>query len=194
MSPVFASATIKPPTATEGPLTLTALALGSQWQESADCITTGTLSTFEVRCSFADLVHVHNWWGFCPNAQYEALFTLSSPYVPTFAFLGFRFATDQDGTAPGGMIHAYASKDSTHFTSVNTGAVADTLIHIYGITMSNGGTTATFFIDGVQVATIFTNIPAVATTLSPVLSSVDFTEGAADQQIGGSYMGWLLNH
>ena len=188
------SSSVLAPTATEGPLTLTQLALGSQWQEGDNCITPGTLNTFMVRCSTAIIANCHNWWGMVPHSQFSNFLSLSTPFIPNCPVIAFRYAADQDGI--GGNIQCYCSTDSTNFTVVNTGIAASTStsIHIYQIITTGAGTVANFYIDGTKVATISTNVPSLGSNLSVLLSSIDITESAANQQWAVSRLGWQLNN
>ena len=47
-------------------------------------------------------------------------------------------------------------------TTVDTGVVEDTAIHLFEMTTNSTGTSVTFWIDGTSVATISTNLPPPA--------------------------------
>lgn len=112
----------------------------------------------------------------------EGLLVSNNPAVNG---VGFRFAP-----AAGDVnFQAYACTDGTHFTIVDTGIVADTAAHTFEVKNSAGGAIMLYFIDGVQVATISTNVPATSVLLGSTISVDNLgTTNAAGVKLAYSYL------
>lgn len=119
-------------------------------------ITLGVLRNLEMRVSVPTTTQVRVWIGATNNV-------IQQSDTPTDTF-GFRYSTAAGDT---GWV-AY-SHNGTAFTTVNTGVAINTASHVFRI-VNNGGSRLKFYIDGVLVATINTNIESTSTGMFAWLS------------------------
>lgn len=123
---------------------------------------------------------VRNWVGLFDGLDGNTG-DLAAPF-PIFNMVAFRFDTSVGDT----HWQAICQTDATHHTVVDTGIVPDVsgALHTFEFRMAQGVPgTVNFFIDGTQVASINTNVPASTTffnyvayveTLASVVRSVGF--------------------
>lgn len=132
---------------------------------------TGTLGTAVFSCKFSSTLTQTRWIGFT-DALLGAPGTAMNTNTPAANVLGF--IQSNTLSAPTHWF-AVAQTDATHQTLVDTGIVADTTRHAFAFVKSGG--TVTFYIDGVQVGTISTNIPAGATKLAQFIYLMNHSVG-----------------
>jgi hypothetical protein len=88
---------------------------------------------------------------------------------------------------------AICQTDATHQTIVDTLIIPDTNLHTFQILSVGGGTSIQFWIDGVLVATVSSNIPVNSLRLANLVFQDNQTNTSAATAILVSSMGWLDN-
>lgn len=116
----------------------------------------GTRDWF-MKAAIDGVVDSRYWWGFSDVTPSNAESIMNSD-TPAANFVGFRWNSTTDGS----NFQAICQTDATHQTKVDTGvAVVADAYHLFEVVPTVGGTVITFYIDGVLVATISTNLPTV---------------------------------
>lgn len=129
--------------------------------DTTDGVSLGSLYQMWTRLYLQRITLTRTWIGFMASADTQAG-KLSSA-TPNTKVFGFRF----DTTASDTKWQAYAGTTSAAKTIVNTGVTPDLNPHIFKIVQNAG--VLTYYIDGVLVATISTNLPSTSFAVSPVL-------------------------
>ena len=102
---------------------------------------------------------------------------------PAFHIVGFRYDTSAGDTGWVG----YCSTDGTHFTVTSPGPAMDTSGHSLIFLVTGNGTSITFYVDGVSIGSISTNIPAATQHLN-VVGTVDNLAVATAKLFNVSYL------
>lgn len=138
--------------------------------------------------------------------DYEGLWTQAQFTVNTKIIAGlWDLVTTTPGTTPTNGIYFFADgtispnwlarcSNSGVPTSINTGIPVDTTEHRFKISVNAAGTSATFYIDGVLVATIATNLPATTTGLIVQISHIGHTvQGGTPRRMFIDYLRLRMN-
>jgi hypothetical protein len=97
--------------------------------------------------------------------------------TPNANFVGFRWSETLDTT----HFKAICQTDSTHQTIVDTGVtVVKDAYHLFEIVPTSGGATIKFYIDGVLVATISSNVPASTVAMATLFTVDAKNSGSSD--------------
>jgi len=134
------------------------------------------LKNAQYRLNFFRNTFIRNWIGFGTDAS-PGIGNYENDAL-NFGFVGFRFSTNAGDT----HWQAYAGTDNTHVTLADTGITPDNTgaQHIYEIrTVQGTPGTILFYIDGVQVASISTNVPSATTALAFIAGSESLTAGSS---------------
>jgi len=140
----------------------------------------GLTKIFKIRSAFFTSTLVRNWVGITSGGQYISVNGFESNN-PAYNIVGFRYSAGTDS-----FWTAYCSTNDSHFTASATTVAVDItgVLHdfSFGITQGTPGTVY-FYIDGVLVATINSNVPSATTAMSPILYS-ESLDNAATPGIG----------
>ena len=149
-------------------------------------ITLGILGQWFTKMVTAGLTFSRYWIGICDQGV-NTFPTVMNSDTPACNFVGFRFSSDVDTN-----YMAVCQTDGTHQTLVDTGVVASaTAVHIFKIIPTVSGTQVTFYIDGVLVATISTNVPSTSVAMGNLICGDDINNvGGSNLQINWYYT-WL---
>ncbi len=110
--------------------------------------------------------------------------------TPAANFIGFRYSTDTDT-----HFVAICQTDGSHQTVVDTGVTptGTTTPVILEVVPTASGSVITFYINGVQVATISTNIPTSSTAMGSFAVFDGMTNGSTNAGFNLFYLYELLN-
>ncbi len=122
--------------------------------------TLGGVLSYQTRVQLQQTTQIRTWTGFVDSNN--AIVQNMSATNPVQNIVGFRYDTTAGDTGWRG----YCSTDATHFTTTANGPAMDTLGHSLVFLVSGNGMSITFYVDGVAIGTISTNIPTAATHLS----------------------------
>lgn len=151
------------------------------WCEGNTTWTFGTFYRMSARIKANQLTNVRYWVGISNGLPVGAS-TFASDTPATTAFAAFRYSSTTDTTWKALVSNA------TLTTTVDTGVVVSTAAsHVFDVAYD--GTNVNFFIDGVRVAQISTNVPATSTTMS-MIAFVDNKNTANTDSIS---MNWMYN-
>ena len=177
------------PTATEGryiPLSSAGSSTSGGIGDQNLDLSLGILQDWLVKVSFQGLTSSRYWIGVTDQLLVNTQ-TVFPTDTPAANFVGFRWSSDTDTD-----IVAVCQTDSTHQTVVSTG-VAPSSNQILEIVPASGGSSVAFKINGTQVATINTNIPASSVALGSILCNDDVGDvGGTDVLLGIFYLYFLL--
>lgn len=156
---------IVPPTATAprgAKIQSSGLVNASGIGDQVNFITLGTIRDWFMKGAIDGLTHSRYWIGF-NDAGFSNIPTTMNSNTPAANACAFRWNSDTDGA----NFKAICQTDASHQTVVDTGvAVVQDAIHLFEIVPQGGGTSVNFYIDGVNVATISTNVPSNTTAMS----------------------------
>lgn len=135
---------------------------GVYFVDTTNGLTLGSVNRMWTKYALSRTLLTRNWVGFAPTADVQAAVLASN--TPVTTLLGFRYSTDLSAD---NHWKCYASPNGSAVTLVDTGVVPDTAFHKFEIDMTAG--VATFYIDGILVGTISTNVPSLSVPMTPVL-------------------------
>jgi hypothetical protein len=144
--------------------------------------TLGILGLSEIQCGLASTANIRAWIGMMNDIEGGANFWESdTPPEPTIAF---RYSTHASDTNFQCVV-----TDGTTQVSADSGVVADTALHVFGIEVS--GTNILFFIDGTQVASVSTSTTTLSTSshFSPAFT-VDNVGLSNNKAVNVTYFYW----
>ena len=146
----------------------------------------GILQDWLVKVNFQGLTSSRYWIGVTDQLLVNTQ-TIFPTDTPAANFVGFRWSSGTDTD-----IVAVCQTDSTHQTVVSTGVVPSSN-QILEIVPVSGGSPVVFKINGAQVASISTNIPAASVALGSILCSDDKDDIlGSDVLLGIFYLYFLL--
>ena len=177
------------PTATEGryiPLSSAGSSnSGGIGDQNLD-LSLGILQDWLVKVNFQGLTSSRYWIGVTDQLLVNTQ-TIFPTDTPAANFVGFRWSSGTDTD-----IVAVCQTDSTHQTVVSTGVVPSSN-QILEIVPVSGGSPVVFKINGAQVASISTNIPAASVALGSILCNDDKDDIlGSDVVLGIFYLYFLL--
>lgn len=149
-------------------------------------ITPGILKDWFSKVALIGGTSARYWVGFSDIISVAAVFNTNTPAAN---FIGFRYAVGTDTT-----IKAVCQTSAGSQTVVDTG-IAPTLSvtpQTFEIVPTAGGATMTFYINGVQVATISTNVPTTGTPMSSLIVWDGLTSGSSNAETNVHYVYALL--
>ncbi len=156
--------------------------------DNAPNITLGLLSDWFTKIALIPSLALRVWLGFSDVTDSTAAAVLFSD-TPAANFCGFRFSTDADTT-----IKAICQTSSSNQTVADTGvAPVSGELYLLEIVPTNSGATVAFYINGLLVATIDTNVPTNSTVMGSVLAADILDNLSSSGSYSFAYIYALLN-
>jgi hypothetical protein len=153
-------------------------------------LTLGYVADWFTKIAIVGTTFSRYWFGMCDQSITQFATSMNSD-TPTANFVGFRYASDVDGTT----YHAVCQTSGAAQTVVNTGiSVAASAIHVLEIVPTVGGTVIKFYIDLVLVATISTNVPATSVLLNNLFSTDAYNNAGSNFNFDFYYVWMLLSY
>ena len=122
-------------------------------------ITTSILQDWQMKIEIAGTGSSRRFWMGISDQLQTAVETIFDSDTPAANFIGFRYDANVDT-----HYQAVCQTDATHQTLVDTG-ITPSAVHLLEF-QSNGLGKITFYIQGILVATISTNVPTTSTALA----------------------------
>jgi len=124
-------------------------------------ITLGRMRYTEIRLRLAQTTDCRLWIGLSDVSVINNLSTFQSD-TPNAKIVGFRYSATTDTN-----FMMVGQTDNTHQTATSSGVAADTSIHKFGFYYD--GSAVQFYIDGTNVGSVSTNLPASSARLDLVV-------------------------
>jgi hypothetical protein len=169
---------IVPPTATVprgAKIQSASLSAASGIADQVNFLTPGIVRDWFMKGAIDGTTHSRYWIGMTDTAFASIPTTMNSD-TPAANVIAFRWNSDTDTN-----FKAVCQTDASHQTVVDTGvAVVVDAVHLFEIVPQSGGTSIKFYIDGVNVATISTNVPANTTAMTWCFTVDGLNQGTTD--------------
>lgn len=150
-------------------------------------VTTGILEDWLAKAALVGSTASRYWIGLSDQA-FGAVATVFNTDTPAANFVGFRWSSTTDTN-----IVAICQTSSSTQTVVSTGVAFSSTPLLFEIVPLSNGTIITFYINGVLVATISTNVPATTVPLGSIIMFDGKNNGGTNAGTNTFYWYALLN-